>query len=163
MLIIYLHKINKINKKIEKINTSPFSFPLKQYPIALLDYFCVITIYVSFAFCFGLFIDGYLMPPFDEEKVNKESSQWLAIQIIIQLTFQCFFALFMGGMLQKIPSIFNGINGYNSNTSLGVFIRSPFIINIILWFLSKSLQGKLLILFSRFDVNAKNLLPNKKT
>ena len=53
-----------------------------------------------------------------------------------------------------IPSPMKGIYGYDNSYSQWSLFRNAAVINIILFFLSKTLQGKLHILFSRFSRNA---------
>jgi hypothetical protein len=136
----------------------PFSYPLTHYPVALIDYFWIITMYVGTAFLLATTIDEYILPPLDYTKVMNDSTPWLGFQILLQLSLQGFVAIFLCGMLQKIPSPVDGIFGYDYHSSLGLLLRNPAIINIILFALSKSLQGKILIFFSRFNENAKTSL-----
>lgn len=138
--------------------TDPLSFPLIQYPIALLDYFRVIIIYVIIGFGLATIIDGHILPPFDREKVNAQSTPVLAIRVILQFALQGFIAIFICALVQKIPSPFNGINGYDTNSTLGLLIINPAIITMLLFALSRSLQGSLYILYSRFNQNELNEL-----
>lgn len=127
-----------------------------ELPIALIDYIWVITIYVTISFILAVIIDGHILNKYDSEKTKKTSSIKLAIEIILQLALQGFIAIFLHSLLQKIPSPVQGIANYNSNEALGNLLRNPAIISVILFALSKSLQGRLMILFSRFDKNIIN-------
>ena len=73
------------------------------------------------------------------------------MQILLQLAVQGFIAIFLYALLQKINSPFDGLYGYTSNTPLGLTVRSPAIISVILFYLSLSLHNKLIILFNRFS------------
>jgi len=73
------------------------------------------------------------------------------LQILLQLAIQGFIAIFLYALLQKIYSPFNGWYGYTSETPLGLTIRTPAIISLILFVLSTSLHDKLKILFNRFS------------
>jgi hypothetical protein len=136
-----------------QIINDPFSIPLIQYPIALIDYLWVIIIYISSAFILAAIIDGYILPIFDKEKVSYESSPWLVFQILLQFAIQGFIAILLSILLQKAPSPVHGIFGYESQSSMGLLLRNPAIIYIILFALSKSLQAKLFILFGRVSPN----------
>lgn len=134
-------------------------FPLhkedfKKIAIALIDYIWVITIYAIVAFILAVIIDGHILKKFDLEKTKQTPSYILAIQIIIQIAIQGFIAIILHGLLEIIPSPVNGIYKYNSRGPIGNLLRSPAIISVILFALSRSLQGRLLVLFSRFDANA---------
>ena len=126
----------------------------KVFPILLFDYILVITIYVSAAFWLAILIDGHILPKYDEEKARKTKSYILYFEILLQLAVQGFLAIFIAFLLCKIPSPFNGIAGYNSNSPDGSLLRNPAIITVILLSLSISLQGRLRVLFSRFDKNS---------
>jgi hypothetical protein len=142
-------------KKIDIID--PLSYPLHQYPIALIDYLWVITIYSVSSFTLALIIDGYILPEYDAEKTQNTNSYILSIEIICQLAIQGFIAILLCALLQKIPSPVNGIMGYETHTVLGVLIRNPAIISVILFALSKSLQGRIFTLFGRFDKNVEKI------
>jgi len=121
------------------------------YPVAFLDYLYVITIYATSAFFFSVLIDGYIIPEFNLELAIKKSTIILALQILAQLAVQGFIAIFLYALLQKISSPFDGWYGYTSDTPLGLTVRSPAIISVILFYLSLSLHNKLKILFNRFS------------
>jgi hypothetical protein len=65
-----------------------------QYLVALVDYFWVITIYISATFILATIIDGHILPYFDKTKVIEESSLSLAIQTLFQFALQGFIAIF---------------------------------------------------------------------
>ena len=121
------------------------------YSVAFLDYLYVITIYAICAFFCSVIIDGYIIPEFNLQIALKRSSIFLTGQILLQLAIQGFIAIFLYALLQKIYSPFNGLYGYTSNTPLGLTVRSPAIISVILFFFSISLHNKLMILFNRFS------------
>ena len=129
--------------------------------ISLLDYIWVITIYSVSAFILAVIIDGHILKNFDLEKTQKETTIILAFQVILQIAIQGFIAIFLHGLLEDIPSPVDGLFGYNSKTALGKLLRNPAIISVILFALSKSLQGRLMVLFSRFDKNAAKELEMK--
>jgi len=122
--------------------------------VSLLDYTWVITIYSVSAFILAVIIDGHILKQFDLEKTKKETTVVLAFQVILQIAVQGFIAVFLHGLLEDIPSPVDGLLGYNSKSGLGNLLRNPAIISVILFALSKSLQGRLIVLYSRFDKNA---------
>jgi integral membrane sensor domain MASE1 len=134
-----------------KYNKDPFSFPLKQYPIAFLDYICVTIIYCVVGFMLALLIDGYLIPPLNKEQEIKDSIFIVSSKAIFQITLQGFVAIFLCALLEHIPSPFQGIYGYNYHDILGILIRNPAIITVLLFYLSTTLRERLLFLFNRFD------------
>ncbi len=121
-----------------------------KYFVALLDYIWVVTIYVILAFSISSLVDGNLLPPFDEKKAEKESNIELASKIILQLALQGFFVIVITEILINIYSPFTHMYGYNPKSDIGILIRNPSIIAIILFNLSKSLQGRLYTLYHRF-------------
>lgn len=141
----------------------PLSLPLKQYPIAFLDYLWVITLYVSISFIFAVLIDGAVLPPFDYDVEKEESSTHLFVVILLQLAVQGFIVILASCILQKIPSPVLGIFGYDSHSTLGVLIRNPAIIAILLFTLSLSLRNRIFYLFSRFNKNFKYEVPSKSS
>lgn len=134
--------------------SDPLSYPIHQYPFAFLDYIWVISVYVSLSFSLAVIIDGYILPPFDMKTESTESSLFLGGKVLLQFGVQGFIALLLCSILQKVPSPFNGFFGYDPHSPLGVLIRNPSIIYIILLTLSASLRARLLYLFSRFNKNA---------
>lgn len=143
-------------KKENILTENPF-----HYPIAFLDYLYVITIYTISAIFFSVIIDGYTIPEFNLQLAIKRSNIALAFQILIQLAVQGFIAIFLYALLQKIESPFNGLYGYTYKTPLGLTVRSPAIISVILFYLATSLHCKLKILFNRFSNKPEtNGLPN---
>jgi hypothetical protein len=133
------------------------------YPVAFLDYMYVITIYSTCAFFCSVLIDGYIIPIFNLQISIKRYSIVLAVQILLQLAVQGFIAIFLYALLQKINSPFDGLYGYRSDTPLGLTVRSPAIISVILFYLSTSLHDKLMILFNRFSGRPQTQgLPNSK-
>ena len=106
------------------------------YPVAFLDYLYVITIYATCAFFCSVLIDGYIIPEFNVQIAVNRSDIYLAVQILLQLAVQGFIAIFLYALLQKISSPFDGMYGYTSDTPLGLTVRNPAIISVILFFLS---------------------------
>ena len=143
---------------IKLIPHNALAYPLEIYPIAFFDYLWVISLYITISFFLAVLIDGYLLPPFDKKKESKESSIFLGCKVLLQLAAQGFIAVLISALLQKIPSPFHGLFGYDRYTPLGILIRNPAIISVILFALSSSLRERLLYLFSRFDKNASESL-----
>ena len=133
---------------------STLSYPLIQYPFAFIDYLWVIIIYVVISFSLATLIDGHILPPFDIAYTEKEKTFILAIEIILQLALQGFIAIMLFAVIRNIPSPVKGMGGYNPNSSLGILLRNPAIISVILFSLSKSLQGRMAVFYSRFNKNA---------
>jgi len=137
------------------------------YPIAFLDYMFVITIYVISAFFLSVVIDGYLVPPFNKSIAAQQSNFYLVLKILLQLSIQGFIAIFLYALLQKIHSPFYGLYGYTSKTPLGLSIRNPAIISVILFFYSTALHSDLYLLFSRVTgksiYNSSNASPTQPT
>lgn len=122
--------------------------------VALIDYIWVITIYATSAFIVAVIIDGHILRPFNYDIIKKTSTFKLAVEVIIQIAIQGFIAIILHGLLELIPSPADNIYGYSSNDAIGNLVRNPAMISVILFALSRSLQGKLMILFSRFNRNA---------
>ena len=129
--------------------------------VSLLDYAWVITIYSVSAFILAVIIDGHILKPFNLEKTKKESTIVLSLEVILQIAVQGFIAIFLHGLLEDIPSPVDGLFGYSSKSGLGNLLRNPAIISVILFALSKSLQGRLMVLYSRFDKNTAAELEKK--
>lgn len=87
-----------------------------------------------------------------KEHIEKSTVR-LGVEILIQLAIQGFIAILLCALLQKIPSPFEGIFNYETHTSLGLLIRNPAIISVILFSQSKTLQGKIYLFMSRFSKN----------
>jgi hypothetical protein len=111
----------------------------------------VITIYVCCGFILAIIIDGNILPRFDIIVESEDSSWYLGLKLLLQLSIQGFIAFMLYGLLQKISSPVNGWYQYNSHTSLGILVRNPAIISVILSVLSSSMRERLLYLFSRFS------------
>lgn len=122
---------------------------IKKYTFALLDYIWVITIYVSVAVLLSSLVDGKLLPPFDPKEAETESNALLAFKVILQFALQGFFVIVITETMANIYSPFSYFNGYNPKTDIGLLIRNPTVISIILFNLSKNLQGRLSILYHR--------------
>jgi riboflavin transporter FmnP len=127
----------------------PVRYPWKQYPIAFLDYLWVISIYVSLSFLLAVLVDNRLFPQFDERKEEKKGLPHIAGLILLQLATQGFIAIILAALLQLIPSPFNTLLGYHGRSSLGLLIRNPAIIYVMLFALSNSLRSRLLYLFDQ--------------
>lgn len=144
------------DKEIIDKNTKiidPLSYPIIQYPICFFDYLWVITIYISLSFFLSLFIQKYIFfLPFDKNIESHYSIFYISIHILIQFSLQGFIAIMLNFILQKIPSPFNNLLGYNIHTNLGVTIRNPAIISVILFALSTTLRDRLLYLYDRVKI-----------
>lgn len=126
----------------------------KMLPIYLLDYGFVVIIYINVAFWLAVLIDGHILPPYNAKKEMSKSTVRLYFEVILQLILQGFIATIIAYTIMFIPSPMKGIYGYNNSYAQWSLFRNAAVINIILFFLSKTLQGKLHILFSRFSRNA---------
>jgi hypothetical protein len=130
------------------------SYPLRQYPIAFIDYLWVITIYIVCSFILATIIDGNIVGKFDITVESYNSSWYLGLKVLLQLAIQGFIAFMLYGLIQKISSPVNGWFQYNSHTSLGILVRNPAIISVVLSVLSTSMRERILYLFGRFNKNA---------
>ena len=119
----------------------------------MLDYIWVIAIYFFAAFWLEVFIDGYLLPPFILENEKIKPSWLLFTEVFLQIALQGFIAFVLHALLQYIPSLVNGIMGYDINDTIGRFLRNPAIITTILLLLSNVLRKRMLLVFSRYDKN----------
>ena len=128
-------------------------FQLKLIPIYIIDYIWVITIYATVAFFLAVLIDGYLLTPYDADKIKNTPTWLLYIEVIGQLALQGFIAVVIITVLQNIPSPVEGMYGYGHGLSEALIIRNPAILSVLLFFLSKSMKARIQTLFSRFDVN----------
>jgi len=122
-------------------------------PVMLIDYVFVICLYGSIAFWLAVVIDGHVLPKYDPVATAKKSSLRLYLEVLLQIALQGFLAIVINTMLQKIPSPVQGVAGYNARSPEGAVIRNPAILTVLLFALSKSMQGRLSILFARFDKN----------
>ena len=129
-------------------------FQSSLYPAEFIDYIWVITLYGIIAFTLAVTIDGHILPKFNEKEEEKQSTFMLCIEILAQLAIQGFIVICICALLQRLPSPVEGLRGYNSHSAEGGLMRNPAILSVILFALSKSLQGRLAIVFSRFDRNA---------
>jgi hypothetical protein len=124
----------------------------KKYSLAFLDYLWVLTIYVIFAFTLSNIMDNYILKPFDEKKAKAQTSLRLGSEIILQLAVQGFFVIMITEIMINIYSPFDHNSYYDSRSGLGILIRNPTIIAVILYNSSSQLQGRLKIFLSRFGV-----------
>jgi hypothetical protein len=145
--------LTKDKKILNFMPPGPLDYPLHEYPVAFIDYMWIMAIYITVGFIICVFINGYLLPPFNIEEESKDSSLLIFSKILLQLSAQGFLALIMCAILQKVPSLLSGFFDYDSNSTLGVLIRSPTIFTVLLFFFAQSLQARLRYLFSRFDKN----------
>jgi len=141
-----------------------FAYPWIQYPLGLIDYLWVIICYVGSSILIAAGIDGYLLAPFDADKTDKESTFQLSTEVLLQLALQGFIAIFLAAILEHLPSPVDGILGYSKYSAIGSLARNPAIISVILFSLSRSMQGRLYALYGRFDKNAfVNIYKHTKT
>ena len=126
-------------------------FNMALYPMLFLDYAWVITLYGTMAFWVAVFMDGYVLPKFDEKDQQTKSNMRLYLEVIFQIAVQGFIAIAIIALVQKIPSPLEGVLGYTINSSYGILMRNPAIITAILMALSETLRKKLMILFDRFS------------
>ena len=138
-------------------NKSPLNYPLSVYPFAFIDYLWVLTIYIVSSFTLSVIIDGNILAPFDKDIESKDSSFIIFMKILLQFAVQGFIAIMLCALLQKIPSPMKGLYGYDPTSPLGLLIRTPAIISILLFALAQSLRGRLLYLFSRFNNTAETI------
>lgn len=124
-------------------------------PVYLLDYIWVITIFFSTAFWLAVLIDGYILPPFDLKTAEATSTWVLYGEVLLQIALQGFLVITIAAFLQIVPSPVSGVMGYDTHGTLGsVIIRNSAIVTFLLLTLSHGLQGRLQILFARFNTNA---------
>lgn len=126
----------------------------KMLPIYLLDYGFVVLIYINFAFFSAVLIDGYIFKPYNAERESQKNTIRLYFEVTLQFILQGFLATILASIIMFIPSPMKGIYGYDSSYKEWTLFRNVAVINIILFFLSKTLQGKLRILFDRFSKNS---------
>ena len=128
-------------------------FQLKLLPIYIVDYIWVITIYATTAILLAVLIDGYLLPLYDADETKKKQTWQLYLEVILQIALQGFIAIVVITVLQNIPSPVEGLNGYGHGSGEALIIRTPAILTVLLFYLSRSLKGRLVTLVSRFDKN----------
>ena len=142
-----------MNNKETHFLIDPLSYSIKQYPIVFLDYLWVISLYTISAFFSAVILNEHLFSEFDKEKESEHSSYLIGLKILLQLALQGFIAVLLCGILLSIPSPVTNIMGYNPHTSLGLLLRNPAIISVLLVILAKPLQERLMYLYSRFHKN----------
>ena len=128
-------------------------FQLKLLPIYIVDYIWIITIYATTAILLAVLIDGYLLPLYYADETKKKQTWQLYLEVILQIALQGFIAIVVITVLQNIPSPVEGINGYGHGSGEALIIRTPAILTVLLFYLSRSLKGRLVTLVSRFDKN----------
>ena len=128
-------------------------FQLKLLQIYIVDYIWIITIYATTAILLAVLIDGYLLPLYDADETKKKQTWQLYLEVILQIALQGFIAIVVITVLQNIPSPVEGINGYGHGSGEALIIRTPAILTVLLFYLSRSLKGRLVTLVSRFDKN----------
>jgi hypothetical protein len=136
---------------IPQMKNKPISHQIKMYPIVFFDYIWVVAVYFTATFITSVILEGVIFPQYNKRIAESQSSFYLAIRIIFQLSVQGFAAILLGLLLQKIPTPFDRVFGYDKSSSLGKLIRKPEIILVILMMLSMSLRDRLLTLYVRFD------------
>lgn len=127
---------------------------ISRMPVLLADYIWVISLYATLSFWLVVIIDGHILPAYVPEREQAKPTLLLFVQFLLQVALQGFIAILLHSALQMVPSPLTGIGGYDPHGPEGTILRNPAIISVILFSLSKSLQGRLQILFSRFDRNA---------
>ena len=132
-------------------SSSLLHMPLIFYPIGFIDFCYVIIIYIVASLVLAGIINGLILPPFDEEESNKKSSFVLVIYLSMIFALQGFLTVLMCAILEIIPSPINGIFGYNISSPIGLIVRNPAIVTIILFGLSKTLNGIIKIICERFQ------------
>ena len=142
---IMKHKINKY------VDNSLLHMPLVFYPIGFIDFCYVIVIYICASLVLAAIINGLILPPFIEEESAKKSSVFLVGYLSMIFALQGFLTVLMCAILELIPSPINGIFGYSINSPIGIIVRNPAIVTIILFGLSKTLTGIIKIICDRFQ------------
>lgn len=123
-------------------------------PAVLMDYVWVVALYGTSAIAMAVLIDGHLLARFDEQATRSASSALLLAEVLVQVAAQGFVVMVATAALATLPSPADGLLGYDHRSPVGQLVRNPAIMTVILFSLSKSLQGRLRVLFSRFDQNA---------
>jgi hypothetical protein len=138
-----------------KSHNSIFNMPLRFYPIGILDYVYVSTWYITLALITGAIINGILLPPFDDKKSEKEHTAKLVLILAAILSMQGFVVCAITTILDLIPSPINGLFGYNTLSPIGVIVRNPAIMSIIIFTSNETIIGIIKILLERAKQNSK--------
>lgn len=131
--------------------TSLLNMPFVYYPIGFIDFCYVITIYIISSLGLAALINGIILPPFIVEESKKLSSIVLVLYLSMIFALQGFLSVLMCAFLELIPSPINGIWGYDTHSPIGIIVRNPAIVTIILFGLSKTLNGIIQIICDRFQ------------
>ena len=129
-------------------SSSILNMPLIYYPVGILDYVYVSTIYIISALLIAGGINGF-MPTFNPKKAMAESTISLTISLAIVVSLQGFFACVVTTLLHMLPSPINGLFGYNTNSPIGTIVRNPAIITLLLFMMNDTVHGILPILLAR--------------
>jgi len=128
------------------------NMPWKYYPIGFVDFCYVIIMYIISALALSALINGIILPPYNEEETLKVSTLYLVLYLSIIFALQGFLSVVMCAFLELIPSPINGLFGYSTSSPIGVIVRNPAIVTIILFGLSTTLNGIIKIICDRFQV-----------
>ena len=128
------------------------NMPWKYYPVGFVDFCYVIIMYIISALVLSALINGIILPPYNEEETLKASTWYLVVYLSVIFALQGFLSVVMCAFLELIPSPINGLFGYSTSSPIGVIVRNPAIVTIILFGLSTTLNGIIKIICDRFQV-----------
>jgi hypothetical protein len=140
---------------VTKSHGSILTMPLKFYPIGILDYFYVSTLYILSSLFVARIIDGIILPPFNDKKAATESTIKLVFMLAAVVSMQGFFACVIITLLHILPSPINGLFGYNIHSPIGAIVRNPAIITLLLFMMNDTVRGTLPILLTRSKTSIK--------
>ena len=128
--------------------SSILNMPAIYYPVGILDYVYVSTIYIISSLIIAGGINGFL-PAFNPKQAQNDSTMKLSIYLAIVISLQGFFACVVTTLLHMLPSPINGLFGYNTNSPIGMIVRNPAIITLLLFMMNDTVHGILPILLAR--------------
>ena len=132
------------------------NMPAIYYPVGVLDYVYVSTLYILSALLIAGPINGFL-PTFNPKTAMNDSTMKLSITLAVVVSLQGFFACVITTLLHMLPSPINGLFGYNTNSPIGAIVRNPAIITLLLFMMNDTIHGILPILLARSTQQARAL------
>lgn len=116
----------------------------------LLDYTWVISIYTLVGFTLGIGIDKYLYGRLSKEIIEESSTGFIFFEIFTHFALLNFLAIFISGLMHKIPSPANFFKFLEVNKPELHFMRNPSVFMIIMFSASETLHNSVNEFIHRF-------------
>ena len=129
-------------------SSSILNMPLIYYPVGILDYVYVSTLYILSSLLIAGSINVF-MPQFNPKQAMNDSTIKLSLTLAVIVSLQGFLACVITTLLHVLPSPINGLFGYNTHSPIGMIVRNPAIITLLLFMMNDTIRGILPILLAR--------------